>query len=106
MANRGIGFFDSKGQFFKTPEEATMSDIAALLGRMGEGDSLAPGIAKIIMDKRRDIETILSDHDKMVLGMTPDNQARLQNQALADDQSAQQKSGNVTPLQRPSGNYS
>jgi hypothetical protein len=68
MANRGIGFFDSKGQYFKTAQEATMSDIAALLGRMGEGDSLAPGIAKIILDKRREIEHIFRDHDDMVQG--------------------------------------
>lgn len=68
MANRGIGFFDSKGQYFRTAQEATMSDIAALLGRMGEGDSLAPGIAKIILDKRREIEHIFRDHDDMVQG--------------------------------------
>jgi hypothetical protein len=68
MANRGVGFFDSKGQYFRTAQEATMSDIAALLGRMGDGDSLAPGIAKIILDKRREIEHIFRDHDDMVQG--------------------------------------
>jgi hypothetical protein len=65
MATKGNGFFDARGQFFKTPEEATLSDIAAVLGRVGEGDSLAPGLAKIIMEKREDIQRIFSDHDKM-----------------------------------------
>ena len=106
MANRGIGFFDSKGQFHKTPEDATMSDIAALLGRMGEGDSLAPGIAKIILDKRREIESILSDHDKMVLGMPTDNPARIHATTASDGQSESARPTNVTPLQRPSGNFS
>jgi hypothetical protein len=45
MAHKGIGYFDSRGHFFKTPEDATLSDLSMLLGRIGEGDSLAPGIA-------------------------------------------------------------
>ena len=106
MANRGIGFFDSKGQFFRTPQEATQSDLAAMLGRMGDGDSLAPGIAKIILDKRREIELILSDHDKMVLGMPTDNPARIHATTASDGQNEGTRPTNVTPLQRPSGNFS
>ena len=68
MANRGVGFFDSKGQFFRTPHEAAQSDLAAMLGRMGDGDSLAPGIAKILLDKRSEIELIFRDYDDMVQG--------------------------------------
>lgn len=66
MANMGIGYFNSKGQFFRTPEEATISDLAAILGKVGEGESLAPGIAKLILDKRGAIEKILSEFDEMV----------------------------------------
>jgi hypothetical protein len=68
MAVRGIGYFDGRGQYFKTPQEATLSDLAALLGRMGDGDSLAPGIAKILFDKRRELEHVFRDHDEMVSG--------------------------------------
>jgi hypothetical protein len=68
MAVRGVGYFDSKGQYFKTPHEATLSDLAGLLGRMGDGDSLAPGIAKILFEKRREIEHVFRDHDDMVQG--------------------------------------
>ncbi len=69
MAIRGVGYFDERGQYFRAPDEATISDLAALLGRVGEGDSLAPGIAKIILDRRREIEHIFADHDAMTLGM-------------------------------------
>jgi hypothetical protein len=66
MAHSGTGYFDSKGQYFKSPEEATMSDLAGLLGRVGEGDSLAPGIAYILLEKRTEIERIFADHDLML----------------------------------------
>ncbi len=66
MANSGTAFFDGKGQFFKTPEEATMSDLAAVLGRVGDGESLAPGIAKTLFQKRIEIERIFADHDQML----------------------------------------
>ena len=65
MAKFGIGYFDSKGQYFRTPEDAPLSDLAAMLGRVGEGDSLAPGIAKTLLAKRADIERIFADHDAM-----------------------------------------
>jgi hypothetical protein len=69
MANCGTAYFDSKGHFFKTPEEATLSDLAGLLGRVGEGESLAPGIAHMMLQKRHEIEKIFSDHDEMMRGV-------------------------------------
>lgn len=66
MARRGIGFFDTKGHFFKSPEEATISDIAALLGKVGDGESLAPGIAHILLRRREDLEKLFSEHDAMM----------------------------------------
>lgn len=66
MAHTGTGYFDSKGQYFRTPSEATISDLAGLLGRVGDGESLAPGIAHIILEKRAEIERILTDHDAML----------------------------------------
>lgn len=82
MAHKGIGFFDNRGHFFKTPEDATLSDLAALLGKIGDGDGLAPGIAHLLLDRRADIERIFAEHD-----------------VLSEDfQQAQHASGNVTPL--------
>ena len=65
MAHKGIGFFDSRGHFFKSPEDATLSDLAALLGKIGDGESLAPGIAHLMFDRRADIERIFAEHDEM-----------------------------------------
>ncbi len=81
MAHIGNGYFDKRGHFFKTPEEATVSDIAAILGRIGDGESLAPGIAQMLLDRRADIEEVFIQHDAMV---------RRNNEDIAAD--------NVTPL--------
>lgn len=66
MAKRGTGYFDRKGSFFKTPREATASDIAALLGQIGDGESLAPGIAQTLIERRGDIERLFAEHDAML----------------------------------------
>jgi hypothetical protein len=63
MAHKGIGYFDSRGHFYKSPEEATQSDLAAMLGRIGEGDSLAPGIATRLLERRAELERIFAEHD-------------------------------------------
>ncbi len=65
MARSGRGFFDRRGQFFRTPEEATASDLASLLGRIGDGESLAPGIAIMLLEKREEIEEVFAEHDQM-----------------------------------------
>ena len=64
MAQRGTGFFDRKGQYFKTPEEATVSDLAGILGKIGDGESLAPGIAYTILQRRGEIERLLAEMSK------------------------------------------
>ena len=66
MALRGTGFFDRKGKFFKTAREATESDLAALFGQIGEGESLAPGIAHMLVEKRDEIEQLFAEHDAMM----------------------------------------
>ena len=81
MARKGLGFFDRKGHYFKTPEEATRSDLAALLGKIGDGESLAPGIAHTLLERRGEIEDLFSEHDAMLL-----------------DQVSAQETGNVTRL--------
>lgn len=78
MANSGTAYFDKKGQYYRTPEEATVSDLAGLLGRVGEGESLAPGIAHILLEKRNDIEQIFADHDEMLAATLTATQQSLQ----------------------------
>ena len=65
MARKGTAYFDNRGQYFKTAEEATVSDLATLLGKIGEGESLAPGIAFMLLERRDDIERIFKEHDKL-----------------------------------------
>ena len=72
MAKRGTGYFDRKGNFFKTPREATASDIAALLGQIGDGESLAPGIAQTLIERRGDIERLFTEHDAMLAELQSD----------------------------------
>jgi hypothetical protein len=66
MAHTGTGFFDRKGNFFKTARDATVSDLAGLLGQIGEGESLAPGIAYMLLERRGEIERLFAEHDKML----------------------------------------
>ena len=66
VAKRGTGFFDTKGQFFKTAEAATESDLAAVLGQIGDGESLAPGIAHMLLERRVEIERLFAEHDAMM----------------------------------------
>ena len=77
MAKIGQGYFDAKGAFYRTAEEATASDLAALLGKVGGEESLAPGLAKVMMQKRSEIEAIWAEHDKMEFAMQAAQEERL-----------------------------
>ena len=71
MARKGTGFFDTRGHYYKTPEEATVSDLAGVLGKIGDGESLAPGIAHMILDRRSEIERLFAEHDVMMAEYQP-----------------------------------
>ncbi len=71
MARKGTGFFDAKGRYYKTPEEATISDLAGILGKIGDGESLAPGLAQMMLDRRQEIERLFSEHDTMMAEFQP-----------------------------------
>ena len=71
MARKGTGFFDAKGRYFKTPEEATVADLAGILGKVGDGESLAPGIAQMMLERRSEIERLFSEHDMMMAEYQP-----------------------------------
>jgi hypothetical protein len=66
MASLGNGYFDTKGAYYKTPEEATISDLANALGRIGDGDDHTYGLAKMLLEKRAELESIFADHDEMM----------------------------------------
>jgi len=71
MASQCIAFRDSRGGLHASLEEATLKDLAGVLGRVGEEGGMTAGVAKLIFDKREDIERIFSEHDELV-SSTPD----------------------------------
>ena len=77
VAQKGTGYFDRKGNFFKRGRDATISDLAALLGQIGEGESLAPGIAHMLLEKRPEIERIFAEHDEMMADDVTASSAKL-----------------------------
>lgn len=92
MARKGTGFFDSRGNYFKTARGATESDLAAMLGQIGKGDSLAPGVAHLLLERRAQIERLFAEHDAMLAEENAGSQSAL------DD-----ISDKVTKLPRPTG---
>jgi hypothetical protein len=67
MAKQAPAYFDEKGNYHNTLIEATISDLSAILGKTGEGqyDSLAPGLAKVILEKEEEIFRILTEHKRL-----------------------------------------
>jgi hypothetical protein len=65
MASQCIAFRDSKGGLHASLEEATLKDLAAVLGRVGDEGGMTAGVAKLIFDKREEIERIFADHDEL-----------------------------------------
>lgn len=72
MASQCIAFRDSKGGLHASLEEATLKDLAAVLGRVGDEGGMTAGVAKLILDKRMEIERIFAEHDELV-GSDPGN---------------------------------
>lgn len=70
MAQKGIVYLDHKGHFFSSATDATISDLAAVLGQIGEWESLAPGLARQMFAHRSEIEELFAEHDAMMDGQT------------------------------------
>lgn len=65
MAKIAPAFFDNSGQHHPCPEAAVTADIATALGRLNGDSGISPGIAKLILEKRREIEQAFADLDSM-----------------------------------------
>lgn len=65
MASQCIAFRDSKGGLHASLEEATLKDLAGVLGRVGDEGGMTAGVAKLILDKRQEIERIFAEHDEL-----------------------------------------
>lgn len=69
MAKIGQTCFDNKGESHASPELATISDLVALFGRMNGPEGMADGVARLILERRKEIEQAFAEHDAMVTAL-------------------------------------
>ena len=70
MAKAIEAFCDNRGHLHDSAEFAIIADISAALGRVGDEGGLTGGVARLILDKRREIEQAFADLDRL-LGSQP-----------------------------------
>jgi hypothetical protein len=66
MAKPIEAYRDERGNLHTSPELAIVADIAAALGRVGDEGGLTSGVARLILDKRREIEQAFADFDRLM----------------------------------------
>ncbi|MFK4874127.1 hypothetical protein [Novosphingobium sp. ZW T3_23] len=66
MAFECVAYRDSKGGLHSSLEKATLEDLAAVLGRVGDEGGMTSGVARMIFDKRAEIERVFAEHDALV----------------------------------------
>lgn len=63
MAKLASCFADNKGNLHTTMEDAVLADLSAALGRVGSDTGIVGGVAKLIIEKRAEIEAAYKDLD-------------------------------------------
>jgi hypothetical protein len=66
MATVISAYKDCRGNLHLDPSSAIVADIAAALGRVGEEGGLTQGVAKLILEKRAEIEVAFADLDNLL----------------------------------------
>lgn len=66
MASECVAYRDTKGNLHGSLEKATLEDLAGVLGRVGDEGGMTAGVARMIFDKRNEIERVFAEHDAMV----------------------------------------
>jgi hypothetical protein len=66
MAIECVAYRDAKGGLHSSLEKATLEDLAAVLGRVGDEGGMTSGVARMIFDKRAEIERVFAEHDALV----------------------------------------
>lgn len=66
MASECTAYRDAKGGLHSSAERATLEDLAAVLGRVGDEGGMTSGVARMIFEKRAEIERIFAEHDALV----------------------------------------
>jgi hypothetical protein len=67
MATECIAYRDGRGELYATAERATLADLASVLGRVGEDGGMTNGVAKLLLERRADIERVFAEHDAMMV---------------------------------------
>lgn len=65
MATLIEAYKDGRGHLHLDPGSAIVADIAASLGRVGDEGGLTQGVARLILEKRTEIEAAFADLDKL-----------------------------------------
>lgn len=65
MARAIEAYQDERGNLHDSPTSAIVADIAAALGRVGDEGGLTNGVAKLILEKRCEIERAFADLDAL-----------------------------------------
>ena len=65
MASVTNAYADNSGVLHTTPHDAAIADLTSVLGRIGNEAGLAAGLARMIIEKRPEIETVFADLDLM-----------------------------------------
>ncbi|HEU4652245.1 MAG TPA: hypothetical protein VFS49_12600 [Croceibacterium sp.] len=68
MAKAIEAYQDERGNLHDSPTSAIIADIAAALGRVGDEGGLTNGVAKLILEKRSEIERAFADFDSLEHG--------------------------------------
>lgn len=65
MAKVSQAYADNNGALHATPLAAVLADLAGVLGRVSSDVGMTSGLAKLIVDKREEIEKAYADLDAM-----------------------------------------
>jgi len=65
MAKVANAYADNCGVLHTTPHDAAVADLTTVLGRIGAEAGITAGLARMIIEKRPEIETVFADLDLM-----------------------------------------
>lgn len=72
MAKVAFAYTDNQGKLHDSPEAAVIADLSAILGRLGAESGITSGLAKLLIEKRAEIEQAFQDFDRMTAGVLPE----------------------------------
>lgn len=65
MASVIFAYADNSGNLHTAPIDAALADISTILGRIGAETGITSGLAKLIIEKRAELEAVFADLDQM-----------------------------------------